>query len=1538
LEAKPWWQVDLGAVISLTQIVLWNRTDCCSDRLSNFRVFVSTDPFTSTDPVQTQAQPGVWTYSNAGAVGATLPISTLQNSMPITGRYVRVQLLGTNYLHLREVQVFGSPRPIGTCSGTACPTVGGTGYVGQAAQFDGSDDAVSLPANLLSANSFSFVGWVKWSGNSNGQRIFDLGSSSTEYLYLSPRSSNGRVRFEIRSASGSAQYLESPAALPTNTWTPVAVTLDGASDLARIYLNGAEVVSGTISVDPNQIAQTSNWLGKSRFADPYFNGLLDEAAFYNRMLTTDEIQRLAQTTVAGVQGVEAAFTQLASGFLVEPTRDDQAVYLPLDDYPDQYGAVGFKNLAGTATTTCAGTTCPTTGAVGMRGAAAQFDGVDDRVVISSSQVITGNFTVAAWVKLNNVNASLSVMGSREPGDYSFDFKFQNGNQIHGDIGTGTAWLTINADANYTYQVGTWYHVAYAVTPTGYAIYMNGAQIGQGTFSGVPLLTDANHALRLGSYGASGEQFDGLIDEVRVFRRALSETEVRALYRGVDPVLKLDFENNFADSSSWTQAVGAPTAAQTPQLLPGTGIVGQMAAQFDGVDDRLTLTPAITLANQSFSVMFWAKQTRFDVYQFALGAGSAANNQGLQIGFTNQNKFECGFYANDLMTSAAYPDSNWHQWTCTFDAGTKKRTIYRDGTQVAQDTASANYQGGNNWVIGNAAWGNSPFQGQLDEVRVYPVALPADEVNALAQTGFRSATVTSTGAGVTASTWTLTPPAGLEGLYRLDVRGKDANGLVDLTNLGNNQWTGAVDTLAPRILYSAKSNQFGTSTYHIFTVRDFNLNTDNIRMSVICNNTGSTRPQFVGAPGWPAPRYTNPVWYRLGGGQPMLSEQTLVCVQTGLDQPGAMLTVCDTAGNCTQQNSANPAPSVAADVDVASAMVQYLTANDRSTLARAAGGPGANIAIQTPIADTVLSTIDPISITGSASSYLSLKAITVTVDGTPVYTTSYLAHAITSTNFAVDWTPMTEGAHVLQAEAADWGPDALYTIYLPIMLQTGSIGLTNAAETQSALPIKPQVLSTSEPITIYLDLTPPSVDLGSTVFTRTAYAPPSVRFSGSVTDALGLDHVIVEVGDSALTANTDQADQWTADWPVDASALPDGVTYPITATAIDRAGHLTTSVITGVIDVVGPNVQPSITIDDQPLVAGLWITQTEPHTYTLTLPPAVDGSGTLGYWFGYTLGPAFTLDMLEFAPYESDVITLTRAITLPNDGQALYLHVVAYDMVGNDTTQTFGPVYVDTPVAPDYIGMNEPTGPYQGLPYRQWMDNSCSYLGQDLRVPMRAQPGAALAEAQKLYATWDRSAMRITWSGADWNRDGDLFVYFDTIPDQMPDYPGTIPYVRHGSHVAYDPYAATMNSTLMLLPVQEWSSIPVFFPDLWPDLNRMNADYAVWVENDTTLHLLQWDDGSQQWTEIALPDTAAFNFSTDTGTPLTEFYLPLDAVSATIGSQVNLVAFASDDDALRVWSVLPSTNPASSRKVMVNAVPANEPFQFMLTDCYTFTLD
>ncbi len=89
LNAQAWWQVDLGAVMDVGQVVLYNRTDCCRERLSNFDVWVSTDGATwAKTPV-----PG--TAGDRTALPIYLP-----------ARFVRVQLRGTDYLSLTEVQVF----------------------------------------------------------------------------------------------------------------------------------------------------------------------------------------------------------------------------------------------------------------------------------------------------------------------------------------------------------------------------------------------------------------------------------------------------------------------------------------------------------------------------------------------------------------------------------------------------------------------------------------------------------------------------------------------------------------------------------------------------------------------------------------------------------------------------------------------------------------------------------------------------------------------------------------------------------------------------------------------------------------------------------------------------------------------------------------------------------------------------------------------------------------------------------------------------------------------------------------------------------------------------------------------------------------------------------------------------------------------------------------------------------------------------------------------------------------------------------------
>jgi hypothetical protein len=102
---NAWWQVDLGSDQSLREINLWNRSDCCADRDTDYWVFVSSTPFDhSLSPAQQASTAGVWSSHQIAQMGRPTRIPA-----SVTGRYVMVQLTGANYLALAEVQAFRAP-------------------------------------------------------------------------------------------------------------------------------------------------------------------------------------------------------------------------------------------------------------------------------------------------------------------------------------------------------------------------------------------------------------------------------------------------------------------------------------------------------------------------------------------------------------------------------------------------------------------------------------------------------------------------------------------------------------------------------------------------------------------------------------------------------------------------------------------------------------------------------------------------------------------------------------------------------------------------------------------------------------------------------------------------------------------------------------------------------------------------------------------------------------------------------------------------------------------------------------------------------------------------------------------------------------------------------------------------------------------------------------------------------------------------------------------------------------------------------------
>ena len=106
IENSPWWNLDLGSDSDIDTIDVWNRTDCCTNRLDNFYLFTSATPFPNTgdNPADLNTisnDPNIFKYQHTGTPSQTTTIPVVE-----THRYVRIQLpAGNEILSLAEVQV-----------------------------------------------------------------------------------------------------------------------------------------------------------------------------------------------------------------------------------------------------------------------------------------------------------------------------------------------------------------------------------------------------------------------------------------------------------------------------------------------------------------------------------------------------------------------------------------------------------------------------------------------------------------------------------------------------------------------------------------------------------------------------------------------------------------------------------------------------------------------------------------------------------------------------------------------------------------------------------------------------------------------------------------------------------------------------------------------------------------------------------------------------------------------------------------------------------------------------------------------------------------------------------------------------------------------------------------------------------------------------------------------------------------------------------------------------------------------------------------
>ncbi|MEU1662398.1 LamG-like jellyroll fold domain-containing protein [Streptomyces sparsogenes] len=225
---------------------------------------------------------------------------------------------------------------------------------------------VRLPREVVgTAESLTVSARVKWGGDTSPwQRIFDLGTDTTTYLFATPANSNGLLQTSVTTAGGGAEtQIRGYAPLPADQWRTITVTLDTAAGRLTTYLDGVPVSSAPTGIKARDLldgsATAAGYIGKSFHPDPLLEGAIDEFTVWHSALTPEQ--------VAGLAGEVPTPQQLSKTSFEVRTATGTAPPLPAavrssysDGYdrdtpitwdavaPDSYARPGTFTVAGTA--------------------------------------------------------------------------------------------------------------------------------------------------------------------------------------------------------------------------------------------------------------------------------------------------------------------------------------------------------------------------------------------------------------------------------------------------------------------------------------------------------------------------------------------------------------------------------------------------------------------------------------------------------------------------------------------------------------------------------------------------------------------------------------------------------------------------------------------------------------------------------------------------------------------------------------------------------------------------------------------------------------------------------------------------------------------------------------------------------------------------------------------------------------------------------------------------------------------------------------
>lgn len=577
---------------------------------------------------------------------------------------------------------------LATLSGATTPTWQGKDMciAGKCLYYQGTTAYTSVTLSVPNVQSVSF--WVR--PKTNGETLVDF-DGGTHYI-----SASSGVITATGFASPTIYVNGQPGtALIANVWQHVEVTTATAFTASNITI------------------------GKR--ASSYLNGFIDEFRVYDYARTAAQVK----TDFAAVGNVKGASVNFGGG----------------PNSSLSQGLVGYWKMDETATPSLdssgngnSGTwTNSPTSAAGKFGNAISLDGIDDYISVADNDAFSfSNNTMSAsvWVKRSGNPAAneyvvLKGVGTWEYGVYintsgAFGVSLwsSGGSSIVSELGSNNAVVTD----------GNWHHIAFTIDGISLKLYIDGRPddidpVLTGTMS------NTASTLYFGDRSSQVDaEFQGQMDEVRLYNRSLSPAEVAKLASwapGPVGYWKMD-ENTGITANDTTGTGNTGTLTSGPTWQPGK--FGSNV-NFDGSDDYILVTDSNSLdVTTNFTISAWIYGDTFASGEYYIvskdgvgtdttGAYNFFAQAGARLCYETNNQGG----GNVCTTSGAIVAGSWYHVAVVFDSLTSRgASFFVNG--VKQDYNNANTTIAptalsTNLLIGRR--GNAqPFDGKIDDVKIY----------------------------------------------------------------------------------------------------------------------------------------------------------------------------------------------------------------------------------------------------------------------------------------------------------------------------------------------------------------------------------------------------------------------------------------------------------------------------------------------------------------------------------------------------------------------------------------------------------------------------------------------------------------------------------------------------------------------------------------------------------------------------------------------------------------------------------------------------